>query len=118
MELGIPEAVAPKSVARKSRKDTPKLNLDDELHDKTHRLLSDNVSTDEDVIAFRSHVLDIWLKNHESAKCIQELSLKASKVGASGLRDVGSIGASGIHSQNAARDRLRKVVKGCTMPPL
>ena len=65
---------------------------------------------------FYQHIMDMWLRNHESAKFVQTLSKLAGDAGAHGVKRIAAVGAGGRHQKNSARDLMRLALRNVVMP--
>jgi len=61
-------------------------------------------------------VSKLHLSNKLSALETQCLASNAAGAGATGVTDIASVGASGLHPGNAHRDLMRRYLKGCSVP--
>jgi hypothetical protein len=61
---------------------------------------------------------DMFLRNKNSGVDIQKVAHSAEYAGASSIHDVAKAGSYGKFPNNAPRDIMRAMLKGCTMPPI
>ena len=73
---------------------------------------------DEANAEYNRFVWDMWLRNAESAKFVQQLAFKSEKAGAKGVEDIAKVGNEGRALKNASRDLKRKAVKKGKLSPL
>ena len=81
-------------------------------------LAAQETCTDPDAVGarFRTYVSKLHLSNKLSALETQCLASNAAGAGATGVTDIASVGASGLHPGNAHRDLMRRYLKGCSVP--
>ena len=102
----------------------PSISLKKPKPDKPNRVEKPNPSSSSTAPApehqedIRTVAADLFLDNKLSAKDVSRVATSAQRCGASGIDDIASAGKHGELPKNLARDILRKLLKGTTMPDL
>ena len=75
-----------------------------------------DVDSGESGSEFRNHLAKLFLESKFSGPETLGLVRKAQKAGAGGVEDLACAGAAGTHQQNASRDLMSKLLRGCFVP--
>ena len=68
-------------------------------------------------LKLRDNIATLFMENKLSGKICQSIYADAGDAGAVGVEDLGKCGNSGKKAGNIARDMMRKLMRGCKVPP-